>query len=227
MKITVSSALKQVGTFFIKLCRDYCEKQKKARIEKEKQAERDATVKMLTLWLAYLNHDKALKLYRGLKPDIHTKKDQFFVLFNPGLEAKQAERDYASLCRGCWIDFLNMLNQKLAEYQEELRKIEQIYAEKCQQHQENFLLIEALQNDLQLEADRRVQTKYLQQVRELTAENRKLFREGQELCSQRAKIEDICSEIYQILTLAKKGRRPTDGYYNNQPDHKLFVLHVK
>lgn len=74
MKITVSSALKQVGTFFIKLCRDYCEKQKKARIEKEKQAERDATVKMLTLWLAYLNHDKALKLYRGLKPDIHTKK---------------------------------------------------------------------------------------------------------------------------------------------------------
>lgn len=227
MEVIRHGIVKQAGTFFIKMYREYCEKQKQAKIEKEQQEERATAVDMLTLWLSYLSQEKALKVYRGLKPDVHTHGNEFFVLFNPGLESKQAERDYISLCQSCWIDFLNMLNRKLAEYQDDMRKIEQIYADKYQQYQENLLLIDAWQNDLQLEGNRRVQAKYLQQIRELTSENRRLFREWQELCSKHANLENVCSRIYQILTLAKKGRKPTDGYYNNQPDHKLFVLHVK
>lgn len=195
--------------------------------EKEWQDTKMTVIDLLNMWLVYLDKQKFLKVYRGLYPDVHEMQRKFFVLFNPDAEPKTTEKEYNFFCQNCWIDFLNMLNQKLMENQQEMSILEQAYAEKCQQYQDNTFLIDALKNDLKLEADRRLQTKYLQQIRMLVIENMRLFREGQELCKKHTQLENICSRICKVLNLVQRGRKPEGGYYNNQPDQKLFVLRMK
>ncbi len=223
--------MKNLGTILKDFCKEQYQKYlTKVRAEQEEKAWLDTkatSIDLLNIWLVYLDKQKGLKIYRGINPDVSETQRKFYVLFNPNLEPKLAEREYEYLCRNCWTDFLNMLNRKLIEYKDEMQLIEQTYAEKCQRYQDNLFFIEALKNDTQLEADRRLQTKYLQQIRKLTTENMRIFREGQELCKKHAQLENTCSRICKVLNLAQRGRKPEGGYYNNQPDQKLFVLHVK
>lgn len=186
-----------------------------------------ASIDLLNVWLVYLNKQKSLKIYRGLNPDVSEMQRKFYVLLNPDIEARVAVKEYGFLCQNCWTDFLNMLYAQLNEYKYEMKQMEMLYAEKCQQFRDNLLFIEAQKNERLLEADQRLQMKCLQQIRMLTAENRKLDREGQELCKKHAQIENTCSKLCGIFDLIRKGRRPAGGYYNNQPDQKLFILEIK
>lgn len=186
-----------------------------------------ASIDLLNVWLGYLDKQKNLKIYRGLNPDVSEMQRKFYVLLNPDIEPRVAVKEYGFLCQNCWTDFLNMLYAQLNKYNDEMQQVDQIYAEKCQRFQDNLLSIEALENGRLLEADQRLQMKHLQQIRLLTSENRKLYREGQELCKKHAQIENTCSKLCGIFDLIRKGRRPAGGYYNNQPDQKLFILEIK
>lgn len=215
--------------------KDFCKEKyrkyvTKVRAEHEEKVWLDtkaASIDLLNVWLVYLDKQKNLKIYRGLNPDVSEMQRKFYVLLNPDIEPRVAVKEYEFLCQNCWTDFLNMLYAQLNKYNDEKQQVDQIYAEKCQQYQDNLLSIEAQENGRLLEADQRLQMKCLQQIRRLTTENRKLYREGQELCKKHSQIESTCSRLCGILDLTRKGKKPVGGYYNNQPDQKLFILEIK
>lgn len=217
------------------ILKDFCKEQyqkylTKVRLEQEEktwQNKKATTIDLLNIWLVYLDKQKNLKIYRGLNPDVHEQRREFFVLLNPDIEPRQVEKDYRFLCQNCWIDFLNFLNMEYSEYQKQIMQIEEMYAEKCQQFQDNSLLRKTLLNDLRLEADRRTQLRYTRQIYDLFNANRKLSQEGQRLCEKHNQLENTCCRLSRVLKLTQKGQKPADGYYNNQTDNKLFIFKME
>lgn len=223
----------------IKSIKDFCKKhyqqyrknkEQKQKEKAQRQKEQDflktiaSTVTLLNIWLIYLSKMKEFKLYRGSQPDVHVQKQKFYILFNSNLSPTKAEKDYTYLCQNCWIDFLNLLYEELSKHQEELAEVKQQYERKYLQYHDNLLLLTELQKDLQLEPDHQMQTRYRRQIRDLTAENRRLYQEEQDLSKKISQLENTCSKLEETVKLTQKGRKPVSGYFNNQSDNKLFIL---
>lgn len=205
----------------------YCEKKRQEQEEKEWQENRATTIELLNQWLIYLCKQKDFKVYRGENPDVQEYGRKFYTLLNPDMNPREVEKDYEFLTQNCWKDFLSMTELDLSAYQEEIRELETTYADMCRQFQENEIYINDLQNALKIEVDRRSQTYYRQQIRRLESENRTLFLRAERLRKQHSQLLETCLRVKRIWTFVQQGRKPARGYYNNQPDRKLFILSLK